>query len=228
MNSMLIAKELHKSYHNGKRNLHVLKGVDLSVEKGDMVFIIGPSGAGKSTLLHLLAGLDRPDSGNVFLAGKDLYRLSDRELSRTRNQRIGFVFQFYHLLGEFSAVENVMLPRLISGKENAKDTRRRATEILYRVGLADRASNRVQELSGGEQQRVAIARALINGPDILFCDEPTGNLDSENSKEIYNLLCTLNEREGLTTIIVTHQKVKPDVKVKYFGIKDGNLENFMV
>ena len=228
MNEILKAKNLHKNYNSGRKILEVIRGIDFTVHKGDMIFVIGPSGAGKSTLLHLLAGLDRPDKGEVIFSGRNIYKLSDKELSAMRNSNIRFVFQFYHLLGEFSAVENVMLPGLISGLEKPNVVKARAGEILSMVGLSGRADSRVQELSGGEQQRVAIARALINNPDILFCDEPTGNLDSQNSNDIFNLLFTLNSRDKVTTIVVTHQKDAAKRSPNIFGIKDGLLKNNMV
>jgi len=208
--------------------LQVIRGIDLEVDEGDTLFIVGPSGAGKSTLLHLLAGLDKPDSGEVNLGGTPIYKLSDRKLSDLRNQRIGFVFQFYHLLQEFSAIENVMLPGLIRRDQNIARLKEKAGDILARVGLAARADNRPSELSGGEQQRVAIARALINSPEILFCDEPTGNLDSENSRMIYELIFDLAGKKGITVVVVTHQREYIERATNYLGIKDGILEKVMV
>ncbi len=225
---MLTARGLHKSYHNGGKHLHVIRGIDLEVDRGDVHFIVGPSGAGKSTLLHLLAGLDRPDSGEVTLDGMSVYELSDRKLSDLRNRKIGFVFQFYHLLQEFSAVENVMLPGIIGRGRDIPALRKRAADMLAKVGLAARTDNRPSELSGGEQQRAAIARALINSPEILFCDEPTGNLDSENSRMIDDLIFDLAAKEGLAVVVVTHQKEYIESASKYLAIKDGILEKIMV
>jgi len=228
MPDLLIARNLHKSFYNGKKRLHVIKGIDISVKKGEILFIVGPSGAGKSTLLHLLAGLDKPDSGEVILNDRDIYKLSDRKLSSLRNKNIGFVFQFYHLLPEFSAIENVMLPGLMRVGCDIARLKEEAADILSKLGLSDRVNNRPAELSGGEQQRVAMARALINFPDILFCDEPTGNLDSENSQAIYKLIFDLNKRENVTLLVVTHQRDFADSADRCLGIKDGILINTML
>ena len=227
MNDLLTAHGLHKSYNSGKKRLHVIKGIDLSVKKGEVLFIVGPSGAGKSTLLHILAGLDKPDSGEVVLDGVDIYKLPDRKRSKLRNQNIGFVFQFYHLLPEFSVMENVMLPGLM-GRPDVTKLKERAKDILSKVGLSGRIEHRPAELSGGEQQRVAIARALINSPDILFCDEPTGNLDSKTGEAVYELIFDLNKKEDITVIVVTHQKDFTDRATRCFGIKDGILVNDMI
>lgn len=226
MNSLLVAQNLHKSYYNGGKRLHVIKGVDIEVKKGEVLFIVGPSGAGKSTLLHLLAGLDRPDEGKVILDGIDFYKLSDRKRSGLRNKNIGFVFQFYHLLPEFSAMENVMLPGLIRRGSDIAKLKKRAGDILSKVGLSARIDNRPQELSGGEQQRVAIARALINSPDILFCDEPTGNLDSKNGRMIYELIFDLSKKEGITVLVVSHETGYAERATKCMGIRDGILTNY--
>jgi len=228
MDKLLVARGLHKSYGIGSKRLNVIKGIDLEVNRGTTLFIVGPSGAGKSTLLHLLAGLDRPDTGEVMLGGSSLYELPDRRLSELRNKKIGFVFQFYHLLQEFSAVENVMLPGLIRRDFDTTVLRKKAEAILARVGLASRMDNRPSELSGGEQQRVAIARALINSPEILFCDEPTGNLDSENGRLVDELIFDLAGNEGLAVVVVTHQKEYIDGTARYLIIKDGILESCMV
>jgi len=228
MKDILIAQNLHKSYSNGKKRLHVIKGIDLSVQKGELLFIVGPSGAGKSTLLHLLAGLDKPDRGGVILGDIDIYKLSDRQRSNLLNKDIGFVFQFYHLLSEFSALENVCLPGLMCRECNVVTLRERARDILTKLGLSERMNNRPQELSGGEQQRVAIARALINSPRILFCDEPTGNLDSKNGQLIYDLILKLNKENYITILIVTHQKNFTDRRGRCLSIKDGILTDSMV
>ena len=228
MDKLLVARRLHKSYSIGSKRLDVIKGIDLEVDRGTTLFIVGPSGAGKSTLLHLLAGLDTPDTGEVMLQGSSLYELPDKRLSELRNKKIGFVFQFYHLLQEFSAVENVMLPGLIRRDFDTAGLRKKAEAILAKVGLAYRMDNRPSELSGGEQQRVAIARALINSPEILFCDEPTGNLDSENGRLVDKLIFDLAGNEGLAVVVVTHQKEYIDGAARYLIIKDGILEDCMV
>jgi ABC-type lipoprotein export system ATPase subunit len=174
---MIRAENLHKSYKDGKIDLEVLKGVGLEVKKGELLSVIGPSGAGKSTLLHILGGLDKPSQGRVLFEEEDLYQLGEKERAGIRNSRIGFVFQFYYLLPEFNALENVLLPALID-KTLFSRAKEKAKDILSLVGLAARINHLPNQLSGGEQQRVAIARTMINNPDIIFCDEPTGNLDS--------------------------------------------------
>jgi len=222
---MLAAKGLHKIYKNGAKELHVLKGIDFEVEKGSFVSVQGASGAGKTTLLHLLGGLDRPTKGQVILDRHDLYKLGDKERASLRNKKIGFVFQFYHLLADFTALENVMLPAMIKGAENKKTIREHAQKILSDLGLADRVGHKPSQLSGGEQQRVAIARALVNEPEILFCDEPTGNLDSKTGEEICDLLCNLSKEKGRTVVIVTHEKSIAQRAEKIYNIKDGVLSN---
>lgn len=218
---MLIAKDLHKIYKNGPKELHVLKGINLEIDTSTMVCIVGPSGAGKSTLLHLLGGLDRPTKGEVVVDGGNLYSLSDAERARFRNKKIGFIFQFYHLLSEFSALENVMLPALIANGKDKKSLIHKARLGLDRVGLSERLDHRPSQLSGGEQQRVAIARALMNDPQILFCDEPTGNLDSKTGESITQLLCSLSQENGKSVVIVTHEKEIARRADKVFYIKDG-------
>ncbi|KPK38060.1 MAG: hypothetical protein AMJ78_10590 [Omnitrophica WOR_2 bacterium SM23_29] len=221
---MIEAKDLHKIYKNGASQLHVLKGIDLKVEKGEVLAVFGPSGAGKSTLLHLLGGLDAPTKGEVYINGIDIYSMNGYERAKLRNRKIGFVFQFYHLLPEFDALENVVLPLLIK-VENRKfrDIRERGIEILTAVGLNERLHHRPNQLSGGEQQRVAIARALVNDPEILLCDEPTGNLDSETGKQVLDLLWNLNRKQNLTLIIVTHENEIAKVAEKVLYIKDGRV-----
>lgn len=216
------AEELRKAYKDGKNNLEVLKGITLEVKKGELLCIIGPSGAGKSTLLHLLGGLDRPTQGQVLFERQDLYALSEEARAGIRNKRIGFVFQFYHLLPEFSALENVMLPALINAGANLR-TRQRAQELLEAAGLASRINHHPGQLSGGEQQRVAIARALINDPDIIFCDEPTGNLDSECGRQIVTLLRSLNQEQGKTILIASHDENIANVANRIVHIRDGKL-----
>lgn len=221
---MLEAKGLHKIYKNGASELHVLKGIDLEVKEGEAFAIVGPSGAGKSTLLHLLGGLDSPTEGEVFVDGVNIYSISERERAKLRNKKIGFVFQFYHLLPEFDALENVVLPLLIRSKNgNLRDSRKKAIEILTAVGLDERLHHRPNQLSGGEQQRVAIARALINDPEILLCDEPTGNLDSETGKHILDLLWDLNRKRKMTMIIVTHEAEITKKAEVVLHIKDGRI-----
>ena len=223
-NFFLVANDLHKVYKKGLKEIRAANGINLSIGRGSSMAIIGPSGAGKSTVLHLLGGLDRPTSGIVELDGVDIYRLSDRDRARVRNRRIGFVFQFYHLLAEFTALENVMMPALIrrpartEGRETIKD---RAVELLKRVGLNDRIGHKPAELSGGESQRVAIARALINEPEVLLCDEPTGNLDSKNSMAIYDLLFYLKSKSDMAIVIVTHDEKISGRTEETIRIKDG-------
>ncbi|VAX36342.1 Lipoprotein-releasing system ATP-binding protein LolD [hydrothermal vent metagenome] len=222
---MLTAKNIHKSYHQVGNELNVLQGVDLEINEGEMVAIVGPSGAGKSTLLHILGGLDTPDKGCVRLQGDNIYRLKDSARAKVRNRRMGFVFQFYHLLPEFTALENVVLPILI--KENQKNPKKfkdQGMELLAQMGIEERASHKPKQLSGGEQQRVAIARALVNQPDIIFCDEPTGNLDSHSGDEIINLLMDLNKKNKQTFIIVTHDESIAKRCHRVVHMKDGRLE----
>lgn len=219
---MLEAQGLHKVYKNGKINLEVLKGINLKVNRAEILCIIGPSGAGKSTLLHLLGGLDEPSKGKVLFEGKDLYRLTEKQRAGIRNKRIGFVFQFYHLLPEFSALENVMLPALIDSTLYAQ-AKAEAEKLLQLVGLETRASHKPGQLSGGEQQRVAIARTLINEPDIIFCDEPTGNLDSERGEQIIELLGNLNQKQQKTLVIVSHEEKIARMANRIIHIRDGKL-----
>lgn len=219
---MIEARGLRKVYKNGTKELEVLKGIDLNVGKGEVLAVLGPSGAGKSTLLHLLGGLDSPTAGEVLINGVDIYSLGDMERARMRNRKIGFVFQFYHLLPEFDALENVMLPLLIKG-EGGKNRRDTGIGLLRSVGLEGRMNHRPSQLSGGEQQRVAIARALINDPELLLCDEPTGNLDSDTGKNIIELLWELNKSRKMTLMIVTHDaQIAKDAK-RVLHIRDGKI-----
>ena len=201
------ALNLSKVYWDGDRSLEILKDISFSVKSGEGVAILGPSGSGKTTLLNLLSGLDKPNEGRVRLAGVWLNELSEKEKARFINKTVGFIFQFYHLLSEFTALENVLLPALM-GKEgrSGRQIRERALSLLERVGLKDRVTHFPSELSGGEQQRVAIARALMNDPNILFCDEPTGNLDVQMGLEIAGLLKDLFQREKKTVLVVTHDE----------------------
>ena len=198
---MLKAINVTKDFEGPHGKLRILRGVDLEIEKGDMVFVIGRSGAGKSTLLHLMGGLDHPTQGAIEFEGGDLSVLDEESLAEYRNKRIGFVFQFYHLLPELTVKENVELPSFIARNRRSK----RADELLKRVGLWERRDHLPNELSGGEQQRAAIARSLINEPELVFCDEPTGNLDEETAESIHQLIFKLNE-DGQTFCIVTHEE----------------------
>lgn len=221
---MLEAVNLHKTYDHLANTLHILKGIDLRIPQGEVLAIVGPSGAGKSTLLHMLGGLDRPTDGKVILAGQDLYQLNDWERSSLRNKMVGFVFQFYHLLPELTALDNVVLPAMIKANvRNPRSFETKGLDLLDRVGLSERASHKPNQLSGGEQQRVAIARALINDPKIVFCDEPTGNLDSESGAEIVELLMTLNKKNEQTLIIVTHDEDIAKLAERIVHIRDGRL-----
>jgi lipoprotein-releasing system ATP-binding protein len=223
--SLLEAKDLHKAYYNGNKQLEVLKGVNLSIDKGKFVAIVGPSGAGKSTLLHILGGLDIPTQGEVIFGGKNIYNLSDIELSRLRNERIGFVFQFYHLLSEFTVLENVSLPALINDdlQSQGYDAQKKALELLKEVGLNERIKHFPSQLSGGEQQRVAIARALINKPGLLLCDEPTGNLDSKTSDEIIALVKKINLENQMAVVLVTHNAELAKSAQVVYHLRDGVL-----
>jgi len=220
---MLIeAINIHKIYPGP---LHVLKGVDLTIDAGEVVAIAGPSGAGKSTLLHILGGLDDPKEGRVIFKGQDLYGLSDIKRAQTRNIDMGFVFQSYHLLPELTALENVILPAMI--KENSRKTRPiefAGLKLLEQLGLSGRSSHRPNQLSGGEQQRVAIARALMNGPKVVFCDEPTGNLDSVSGQVVMDTLLRLNQTHGVTVVIVTHDERIAGRTQRVIAMKDGLLE----
>jgi lipoprotein-releasing system ATP-binding protein len=220
---ILKAENLVKSYQTTKKNrLEVLKSVSVEIEKNKISVIIGASGAGKSTLLHLLGGLDRPDSGKVFYNGSDIFKLSDDKLVRFRREKVGFVFQFHHLLPEFSAIENTAIPLMIKGDSMQKAVKK-AEELIELVGLKERKNHKPAELSGGEQQRVAVARALANNPDIIFADEPTGNLDSDNSELINQLILNLKNNHGKTLLIVTHNKELVKLADKVFEMKDGKI-----
>ncbi len=216
---MLRAKGINKIYKNGKKGLRVLQDVDLEIKKGEALAIVGPSGAGKSTLLHILGGIDRPSSGKVVFENQDLYALRDNKRAEIRNKKIGFVFQFYHLLPEFTALENVLMPALLQGQ----GTRDKGQGLLRELGLGARLRHRPSELSGGEQQRVAIGRALINDPEILLCDEPTGNLDSKMGEEILDILLGLNKKNKTTIVIVTHDKEIAKRAHRVVEIRDGRI-----
>jgi lipoprotein-releasing system ATP-binding protein len=221
MSSALISiRKVCKVYGEGPSALNILKNIDLDIYHGDAVCVAGASGAGKSTLLHIMGTLDKPTSGQVFFEGNDLFAKSDSELARFRNQTMGFVFQFHHLLSEFTALENVSLPAQISGLK-ASEAKRRAKELLSLMGMTQRSSHYPSELSGGEQQRVAIARALIMRPKILFADEPTGNLDMANGKLIQDLFFSLQDRFQLTLVVVTHDAAFASRFTRRLHIKDG-------
>ncbi|MDI6606379.1 MAG: ABC transporter ATP-binding protein [Candidatus Omnitrophota bacterium] len=225
---MLEARNIHKVYNNGKKELPVLKGVDLAVGKGSFAAIVGPSGAGKSTLLHILGGLDSPSQGEVIFEEENIYKLKDNSLSRVRNKKIGFVFQFYHLLSEFTVLENVLMPALISPQSTVSSSpqiKEKAAELLNQMGLSERAGHFPAQLSGGEKQRVAIARGLINRPRLLLCDEPTGNLDSKTGDEIVSLIKQLNKSEEMSVVLVTHNQALAEAADKIYHLKDGILIN---
>lgn len=213
---MIRVTDIHKSFGT----LEVLKGVSLDVAQGEVVSIVGASGAGKTTLLQIIGTLSRPDGGRVEIDGRDVSALGDRALSQFRNERIGFVFQFHHLLAEFSAFENVCIPGLI-GRRPRADVERRAAELLDMMGLAARRDHKPGQLSGGEQQRVAIARALVNSPAVLLADEPSGNLDSHNRDEIHRLFFDLRERLGQTVVIVTHDENLAAMADRKITMSDG-------
>jgi lipoprotein-releasing system ATP-binding protein len=215
---MIEAIDLHKYYGD----LHILRGVSVKVSRGEIVSIVGPSGAGKSTLLHILGTLDRASKGTVLYDGKDVFQLSDKKLGIFRNQHIGFVFQFHHLLPEFTALENVMIPALIARKETG-EVKERAAELLAYLGLKDRLRHKPSELSGGEQQRVAVARSLINSPGIILADEPSGNLDTDHARELHELFFTLRNKYNQTFVIVTHNEELASMADRRLSMKDGMI-----
>jgi lipoprotein-releasing system ATP-binding protein len=224
---MIEAINIHKVYINSGKELNVLKGLSLKIEKGKFTALVGPSGAGKSTLLHILGGLDEPTKGKVVFNGEDIYRLNDQTLSRIRNKQVGFVFQFYNLLSEFTVLENVMMPVLISSVNAAYQaaSQKKALGLLGRMGLAQRLGHFPVELSGGEKQRVAIARALINEPSLLLCDEPTGNLDSRTGEEIIALIREISRENKMTVVMVTHNQELAATAEQVYHLKDGILVN---
>jgi lipoprotein-releasing system ATP-binding protein len=213
---MIDIKNIRKSFGS----LEVLKGIDLSIEKGEIVSIVGPSGAGKTTLLQIIGTLDKPDSGSVFVDGIDTTQLSQKKLSDFRNKHIGFVFQFHQLLPEFTAIENIMIPAYIAGV-GSKQARQRAEELLQFMGLSERAKHKPNELSGGEKQRVAVARALINNPDVILADEPSGSLDSKNKEELHQLFFDLRDKYGQTFVIVTHDEQLATITDRTIHMRDG-------
>lgn len=212
--------DIHKSFQTGAETLHVLKGVDIGIRRGEIVSVVGASGVGKSTLLHILGALDRPTKGKVRLDSTDVFALSDKKLAHLRNKTVGFVFQFHHLLPEFSALENVMMPRLIAG-EDISLIREKAEDFLSEVGLGERIHHKPGELSGGERQRVAVARALVNEPQIVIADEPSGNLDKATGEELHNLISGLNQKKGQTFIIATHNQLLAQRAHRIITLVDG-------
>lgn len=213
---MIQLKNITKSFGS----LQVLRGIDLSVEEGQVVSIVGPSGAGKTTLLQIMGTLDKADSGQVIINGQDISALNQKKLSRFRNKHLGFVFQFHQLLPEFTALENIMIPAFIGGVDK-KEAEERARELLQFMGLADRATHKPNELSGGEKQRVAVARALVNHPDVIMADEPSGSLDSQNKEDLHKLFFDLRDKYGQTFIIVTHDESLATLTDRTIHMKDG-------
>jgi len=219
---MIEARDLKKSFHLDQTEVHVLKGVTLEIKRGEMVAIVGASGVGKTTLLHILGTLDRPTSGTVRFDGDDVFAKDDQTLADFRNRKIGFVFQFHHLLPEFTALENVMMPALIR-RQREEEARAAAEAVLKEVGLAHRLEHRIGELSGGEQQRVAVARALVLQPNVVLADEPTGNLDTHTGEEVFRLMRDLNRAKGVTFVIVTHNEALSNQANRIIRMVDGQI-----
>ncbi|MFP4465669.1 MAG: ABC transporter ATP-binding protein [Candidatus Goldiibacteriota bacterium] len=222
MNNIMICRDIKKVFITGRDQLNVLKSINLEVEKGELLMMVGPSGAGKSTMLSIMGGLSRPSGGRVLLNNTDIYELSDMNLAGLRSRKMGFIFQSHHLLQEFTALENVMMPALIGG-DTKKTASEKAKKILITIGLGGRLTHKPSELSGGEQQRVAIARALINEPDIIFADEPTGNLDRQNAEIIHRIILDFNKSFRQTFVIVTHNEHLTSIGDRVMLIEDGNI-----
>lgn len=220
--AVIKAVNLSKSFQKDGTRMEILKGLDFEISAGESVAILGASGAGKSTLLHILGTLDHPTSGNLFINGEDVFSYDERKLAELRNRKIGFVFQFHHLLPEFSSLENVMMPALINGMPK-REARNRAEFVLNEVSLGDRVTHKPGELSGGEQQRVAVARAVMMEPDIILADEPTGNLDTETGERVQDVLINLNKSKGMTLIIVTHNQLLAERLDRSIGLRDGKI-----
>ena len=221
---ILIANNIQKNYYLDNATVEVLKGIDLEIYEGEIVAVTGLSGVGKSTLLHILGVLDRPTKGRLFIDDKDIFQYDDRKLANYRNKTVGFIFQFHHLLSEFSALENVMLPGLIA-RENQNDVLLRAEKLLEDVGLSNRRHHRPNELSGGEQQRVAVARALINSPQLILADEPSGNLDRQSANALHELFWDLNKRMNQTMVIVTHNVELANDANRVIELFDGRVKS---
>ncbi|KTD57217.1 lipoprotein-releasing ABC transporter ATP-binding protein LolD [Legionella shakespearei] len=221
-NVILNSQKLCKSYNDGSANVEVLKGIDLTIAKGDRIAIIGPSGSGKSTLLHLMGGLDKPTSGEVTISDVDWQKISEKQRCQLRNQRLGFVYQFHHLLPEFTAVENVAMPLLLSGMA-VKNAEQQASDMLEHVGLQHRKEHKPAQLSGGERQRVAIARALVHQPHCVLADEPTGNLDQTTASKVFDLMLDLNRQMNTALVIVTHDPQIAQRMDKVFVLHEGTL-----
>jgi lipoprotein-releasing system ATP-binding protein len=219
---MIIVKDLHKSFPMGEQTLTVLRGIDLTIERGELIAVVGASGAGKSTLLHILGLLDRPSKGTVCFEGQDLFQLSEAAQAEFRNRRIGFVFQFHHLLPEFTALENACMPALIQRRE-PQEVQQEAIGLLKDVGLGPRLQHKPGELSGGEQQRVAVARALLQKPDLVLADEPTGNLDTHTGDALFALMRELNKARGTTFVIVTHNDKLSAQADRILHMQDGQI-----
>ncbi|UDW84377.1 lipoprotein-releasing ABC transporter ATP-binding protein LolD [Pasteurella canis] len=219
---LLHCQNISKSYQEGSIQTEVLKGVSFNIEAGELVAIVGSSGSGKSTLLHTLGGLDQPSSGEVFIKGQSLQRTNANQLARLRNQYLGFVYQFHHLMADFTALENVMMPMLI-GQQNKTEAKDRAEKMLSAVGLAHRISHRPSALSGGERQRVAIARSLVNNPALVLADEPTGNLDRKTTESIFDLIQQLNHEQNIAFLLVTHDLSLAEKLARCLVMQDGVL-----
>ena len=222
-NYLLECQNINKFYQEGENQTQVLKGVSFAMKPQELVAIVGSSGSGKSTLLHTLGGLDQPSSGDVFIKGQSLQKASESELAKLRNQNLGFVYQFHHLMADFTALENVMMPMLI-GRQNKTEAKDRAEKILSAVGLSHRITHRPSALSGGERQRVAIARALVNNPALVLADEPTGNLDHKTTESIFELIQTLNAEQNIAFLLVTHDMSLAQKLSRCLTMQDGILK----